>query len=69
MSKLEMANLISTESASSKANLLALGDLADIGIDPNSPAGREFLFRVGQFGIDFVQPPGPELNEGWNPST
>ncbi len=45
-----------------QAESLALRDLEDAGIDPNTPAGREFLFRVRAFGINLVNPPKTELN-------
>lgn len=39
------------------ADRLAQQELADAGIDPDSPEGREFLFRASVFGINGVNPP------------
>lgn len=54
-----------TQSDLDKAHQWARRDLADAGIDPDSPAGRDFLFRADAFGIMGVQPPRPELNKRW----
>jgi hypothetical protein len=43
------------------ARTIALKELSQLGIDPNSVAGQEFLFRVSVFGIMSVQPPRRDL--------
>jgi len=51
------------KNAADQAHEMALAELRASGIDdPNTPAGREFMFRVGLFGIMGAQPPRPEFN-------
>lgn len=51
--------------AATQAHEMALVELEAEGItDPHSPAGKEFLGRVFNFGIMGAQPPRPELNDG-----
>ncbi|MBI3385433.1 hypothetical protein HY030_04535 [Candidatus Gottesmanbacteria bacterium] len=38
-------------------------ELRPLGIKPDSPAGKEFLFRARVFGFNAVNPPNPKLNE------
>lgn len=49
--------------ASARAEQMGLAELESFRIEPNSPAGIEFMSRVFIFGIMGVQPPRPELNE------
>lgn len=46
-----------------KAETMALADLDQAGIKPESAAGQEYLFRARAFGIMGVQPPITELNK------
>ena len=46
-----------------KAERMALRELEEHKIHPDSPAGQEFLLRVRAFGITNVQPPIKALNE------
>lgn len=48
--------------ATAQAHEMALAELKAAGIDPNTSAGREFMFRVRAFGIMGTQPPRPEFN-------
>ena len=56
--KTEAWELSKEEVSKALAHELALEDLEDAGVTPNSGEGREFLFRVNAFGIMGANPPG-----------
>ncbi len=55
--KIEALELNKEEVSKALAHELALEDLEDAGVTPNSGVGREFLFRVNAFGIMGANPP------------
>lgn len=50
-----------SEGSEDKAREMAIAELQNMGIHPDSISGREFLFRARAFGIMGVQPPRLDL--------